>query len=439
MKFYDRDSEIQLLRNLRGKSFSSHSRLTVLTGRRRIGKTLLLREALSDQKHIYLFVSKSSEAILCQGFCHEIASALDIFVPPINNFENLFRFLMEEGRRQAYTLIIDEFQELESVNPAIFSHIQNYWDQYRLSTRINFVVSGSAYSMMQHIFTDRKEPLFGRADRTIHLQPFSTGTLKEIFLDHSPNYQNDDLLALYSFTGGVPKYIELMMDNEAYTVKDMIAIICQQDSPFINEGRSMLIQEFGKKYNTYFSILQGIANGFNTQAKLESLMPGISIGGYLKKLEDPYDLIEKRRPLLAKPGSQTVRYAIKDTFLNFWFRYIDGNQSLVELGNYSTLNDIILSDYPTFSGKTLERYFIQQMTESMKYSNIGAWWENKGDQNEIDIVALSVKKGEALVAEVKRQRKNFKPDLLKEKIGLLKSKVLPNYNIESMCLTLDDM
>ena len=78
--------------------------------------------------------------------------------------------------------------------------------------------------------------------------------------------------------------------------------------------------------------------------------------------------------------------------MNFWFRYIDGNQSLVELGNYSTLNDIILSDYPTFSGKTLERYFIQQMTESMKYSNIGAWWENKGDQNEIDIVALSVKK-----------------------------------------------
>lgn len=102
-------------------------------------------------------------------------------------------------------------------------------------------------------------------------------------------------------------------------------------------------------------------------------MPATSIGGYLKKLEDTYNLIEKRRPILAKPGSQTVRYAIKDTFLNFWFRYIDGNQSLVELGNYSALNDIILDDYPTFSGKTLERYFIQQLTESMKYSNIGSW------------------------------------------------------------------
>lgn len=413
--------------------------MTVLTGRRRIGKTLLLREALSDQKHLYLFVSKSSEAILCQVFCREAAQALGIFVPPINDFDNLFRFLMEEGRRQAYTLIIDEFQELESVNPAIFSQIQNYWDQYRLSTHINFVVSGSAYSMMQHIFTDRKEPLFGRADRTIHLQPFSTSILKEILHDHAPNYQSDDLLALYTFTGGVPKYIELMIDNGAFTVSDMIANICQQDSPFINEGRSMLIQEFGKKYNTYFSILQAIANGFNTQSKLEGIMPATSIGGYLKKLEDTYNLIEKRRPILAKPGSQTVRYAIKDTFLNFWFRYIDGNQSLVELGNYSALNDIILDDYPTFSGKTLERYFIQQLTESMKYSNIGSWWENKGDQNEIDIVALGLKNGEALVAEVKRQRKNFKPDLLKEKISLLKSKVLPHHKIESVCLTLDDM
>ena len=439
MKFYNRDEEIIFLKNVRSQAFSSHSRLTVLTGRRRIGKTLLLREALSDQRFLYLFVAKSSEAILCQAFCREASQALGIFVPPINNFADFFRFLMEEGRRQAYTLIIDEFQELESVNPAIFSHIQNYWDQYRQQTRINFVVSGSAYSMMQHIFTDRKEPLFGRADRTIHLQPFSTSTLKEILRNNAPNYQNDDLLALYTFTGGVPKYIEMMMDNGAFTVSEMIANICQPNSPFIDEGRSMLIQEFGKKYNTYFSILQGIANGYNTQSKLEGLMPNVSIGGYLKKLEDTYNLVEKRRPMLAKPGSQTVRYAIKDPFLNFWFRYIDGNQSLVELGNYSALNNIILNDYPTFSGKTLERYFIQQMTESMKYSSIGSWWESKGDQNEIDIVALGLKKGEALVAEVKRQRKNFKPDLLNEKINVLRNKVLPHYKIESVCFTLNDM
>lgn len=277
MKFYDRNTEIQLLRKLREQSFSSHSRMTVLTGRRRIGKTLLLREALSDQKHLYLFVSKSSEAILCQVFCREAAQALGIFVPPINDFDNLFRFLMEEGRRQAYTLIIDEFQELESENPAIFSQIQNYWDQYRLSTHINFVVSGSAYSMMQHIFTDRKEPLFGRADRTIHLQPFSTSILKEILHDHAPNYQSDDLLALYTFTGGVPKYIELMIDNGAFTVSDMIANICQQDSPFINEGRSMLIQEFGKNTTPTFQSYRPLQTGSTPNPNSrESCRPQVS-------------------------------------------------------------------------------------------------------------------------------------------------------------------
>ena len=103
------------------------------------------------------------------------------------------------------------------------------------------------------------------------------------------------------------------------------------------------------------------------------------------------------------------------------------------------MQHIIKSDYPTYSGKMLERYFIQQFAESYQYRAIGSWWEPKGDQNEIDIVALKLEKKQAVVVEVKRQRQRFKPDLFAKKVAHLKNKVLKNYQIEAICLTLEDM
>ena len=87
----------------------------------------------------------------------------------------------------------------------------------------------------------------------------------------------------------------------------------------------------------------------------------------------------------------------------------------------------------------LERYFKQQLAESFEYRAIGSWWEPKGNQYEIDIVALRLEKNQAVVAEVKRQRKNFKPELLAAKVAHLKQKLLPHYEIETCCLSLEDM
>ena len=92
--------------------------------------------------------------------------------------------------------------------------MQNLWDQYRRKSRMNLIVSGSIHSLMQKIFQNSKEPLFGRADNIIKLSAFSLTTLKEIIYDHRPDYSNDDLLALYAFTGGVPKYVELSAITE---------------------------------------------------------------------------------------------------------------------------------------------------------------------------------------------------------------------------------
>lgn len=229
--------------------------------------------------------------------------------------------------------------------------------------------------------------------------------------------------------------------TKRHCVPAIIHAVCDPDSPFKDEGRNLLIDEFGKHYGTYFSILDAISSGINTQSGIASMLGEKSIGGHLKKLEETYGIIRKMRPILSKKGTQTVRYEISDMFLRFWFRYFEGNRTLVEMNQYEVLEKIISADYLTWSGKTLEEYFKQQFIESHEYRDIGSYWEAKKgrEQNEIDIVALKLEKNRAVVVEVKRQRKEFKPSIFAEKVQDLKDKLLPHYDIDQICLTLEDM
>lgn len=440
MKFYNRTKELAELQRIQNLSFTDHSRLTVLTGRRRIGKTSLIMKAVEDTPTVYLFVGRKNEATLCTEFITTISQSLDTFVPAeIQTFRSLFQYLMEIATNKTFNLVIDEFQEFYNINESVYSDMQNIWDQYRNKTKMNLVVSGSIYSLMQKIFQNSKEPLFGRADNIIKLSAFDLTTLKEIMTDHRPSYTNDDLLALYSFTGGVPKYVELFCDNGMLSVNEMIEFMIRDNSSFTDEGKNLLVEEFGKNYATYFSILSAISGGINTQPEIESALGNKSIGGQLKRLIEDYNIIVRQRPILAKEGTQAVRYEIQDNFLHFWFNYFDRHRSLIEIKNFQGLQKIVTDDYTTYTGRMLERYFKQQFAESFEYRDIGSWWELKGNLNEIDIVALKLEKNQAVVVEVKRQKKNFKPELLASKVEHLKNKVLPKHTIESRCLGLEDM
>lgn len=450
MKFYDRTEQIKELQDIRKQAFEKHSTLTVVTGRRRIGKTTLIEIAMGEGAYVYFFVGKKSEAILCLEYADEIRTKLGIFVPSgIASFKDIFALLMEAGTSRQFTLVIDEFQNFMDVNDSVYSDIQNFWDKYRLKSYINMIVCGSVYSLMEELFKNRKEPLYGRCDHTIRLEPFSPEVMKEIIHDHYPEYSNDDLLALYTYTGGVPKYIELLVDAEALSKESIINYIAKQDSPFIEEGRKLLIQEFGKKYATYFSILQAISEGYNTQAEISDYLGSKSIGGQLLKLEETYNLIRKNRPMWAGSKTQTVKYEIGDIFLRFWFRYIEKNQQLIEINQYPLLRKIISSDYETYSGDILERYFRAKLIESMKYRAIGNWWDSKGytdkkgnrQQCEIDIIAIHIDDKEADIFEVKRNADKFRSNLLQEKISHLKEKEkrIRKYNLHFACLSIEDM
>lgn len=444
MRFYDREEELKLLREVQEQSFSDHSRFTVVTGRRRVGKTKLVLKSCEGQPTVYLFVARKNEGELCDKFSQTISRALDVHFPSgSGKFVDVFTSLMELGRYRKFNLVIDEFQEFFYINESVFSEMQDVWDRYKDSTHVNLIVSGSVYTLMYRIFKDAREPLYGRADRNLKIMPFTTTVLKNIMADFNPDYGSDDLLALYTFTGGIPKYVELLLEAGAYTMSDMVDFMIRPDSPFLDEGDYLLIQEFGKKYGNYYSILSTIASGRNTMADILAVFTGGSVGGQMKRLEEDYAVIGRKRPVLAKEGTQNVRYEIADNFLRFWFRYINRNRDFIESGNLKGLAELIKADYPTYSGMVLERYFRQQLSEQMIYRNIGSWWEtSKGKgipQNEVDIVAIYADNKKVLIGEVKRQRKNFKPELLQQKADMLRTKLFHKFSIETRCFTLDDM
>lgn len=413
MNFYNRETELALLEAIRAKSENT-AQMTFMVGRRRIGKTSLLRRANIDQPSLYFFLARKNESLLCEEFIAEIQEKLNIPVfGTIRSFKELFGLLMEHSKITPFTLVIDEFQEFTSINPAVFSEMQHIWDQNKETSKLNLILCGSMYAMMTRIFENVKEPLFGRATQRIHLKALNATVLKEILKDCNKDSTSEDLLALYLFTGGVPKYVELLMDAGAFTKEQMLHTIIAENSLFLTEGKNVLIDEFGKDYGNYFSILSLIASGKTSRVEMESILE-MNTGGFLNRLETEFNLIRKIRPVLAKAGGRTIKYEIKDNFLRFWFRFVYKYRSAVEIGNLDYLNSIIKRDYDAYSGKILENYFREKLIKEKKYTEIGAYWE-KGNENEIDIVAINEQDKSVLFVEVKRQAKNIKLEILKQK------------------------
>lgn len=434
MKFYNREKELKNLRDIKNSSLNS-SKMTVIVGRRRIGKTKLIKEAYKDK--VYLFVSKKDEALLCTEFIDIVQSTLDIkILGEFKSFKNLFEYLMQVAIEKPFTLVIDEFQEFLQINSSIYSDMQNIWDEYKDRSKMNLVLSGSIYSLIKKIFEDKKEPLFGRANNKIHLKGFSVDTLKEILEENYPKYINSDLLSFYIFTGGVAKYVEIFVEKEAFTFEKQLDVIFDDFSLFLEEGKNLLIEEFGKEYTTYFSILSLIASSKTSRSEIESVL-GRNIGGYLEKLEKDYTIIKKVKPIFAKEGARTLKYEIIDNYFNFWFRFIYKYRSAIEIENYEFVKEIVKRDFSVYSGRFLEKYFMAKLKLSNKYSNLGTYWEKK-NLNEIDIVAINEFDKKATIVEVKLNPEKIDLEVLKQKSVKLE-KELKNYVIEYVGYSLNEM
>lgn len=410
--------------------------MTIVTGRRRIGKTRLIAESLRNEEYIYFFVARKEESLLCQEFVEHIQEKGISVFGELNQFKDVFALLLNVAQKRPITLVIDEFQDFFRVNPSIYSEIQDLWDRNKEKTQMNLVLSGSVYSLMRKIFEDAKEPLFGRADEQLFLNPFSVHTQKKILLDHNPSFNAKDLLCFYMYAGGIPKYIEQFVNKKCLTKDDMLSEMIRANSLFLEEGKHVLIEEFGKEYGIYFSILSLIASTRTSRSRIESLLKR-DVGGYLGRLEEDYQIIQKTRPIFSKPGTRNTRYTIRDNFLNFWFRFIYKNRGAIEIRNFPYVRQIIERDFSTVSGHFLENYIRDQLAESLQYSTIGSYWE-RGNKNEIDIVAINELEKRALIAEVKMQSKHISLPKLQSKTHDLTRK-LGGYEITYKGFSLKDI
>ncbi len=436
MRFYDRQQELVELNKLMG-TVKGGSRMAVLTGHRRVGKTLLSLEFVKDKKYLYLFVVKKSEALLCEEYIAEIKRLFPdaSVIGDVRSFRDVFQLLLQIARQEPFTVIIDEFQEFYNINPSVYSEMQKLWDLNKSKSRLNVICIGSVYSLMHKIFEGSKEPLFNRADRMFMIKAFSIKTMAGILRDYNIK-DSSVLFDYYLFTGGSPKYIDLLVENGAFTFEKILDFVVDANSPLLNEGKNLLIEEFGKEYGTYFSILELISVGKTGRSEIQSILES-DVGGYLDRLEKDYAVIEKYKPINAKPNSKTQKYRITDNFLSFWFRFIYRNRSAVETGNFDYIRDVIRRDYSTYAGLVLEQFCRVLFNETGKYSRIGSYWE-KDHQNEIDLVAMNDMKKEMLIAEVKMNKAKIDLERLKEKAKSLVASY-PKYKVQYQGLGIEDV
>jgi AAA+ ATPase superfamily predicted ATPase len=228
------------------------------------------------------------------------------------------------------------------------------------------------------------------------------------------------LFDCYVLTGGLPKYLDLLATNSALSFERMMDFVLQADSPLLNEGRNLLIEEFGRDYGTYFSILELISRGKTARTEMQSILEA-DIGGYLDRLESTFGIISRQKPIDAKPNSRLQKYRITDNFLSFWFRFIYRNRSAVETGNFAYVREVIQRDYSIHCGLMLEKCFHELLAETGNYNRIGSYWE-RGNQNEIDLVAINDLKKTITMADIKLNKSKLSVEGLKRRAqGLIAS------------------
>ena len=354
-------------------------------------------------------------------------------------FGDLFRELMKEAEKRPFTLVLDEFQEFDRTNPGVYGDIQHVWDEYHNKTKLNLVVNGSVNRLMNKIFFDDSQPLYGRNTGTLKLKPFGPALLKEIFRFYKPDYTNRDLLALWATSGGIARYVDMMMSAHAFTRQDMLEEIFSPLSAYIPEGRTILADEFGPDYGTYFALLSAISSGQTTSAEMKNLL-GTDVGGYLAKLEDQYSIVVKKQPIFSKATAKNAHFQIDDCFFRFWFRFVHKLNYLNELGRRDRMREIAERDFDSFSGYALERYFTAKLAEERRCTRIGGWWDRKGE-NEIDIVSEDEVAGTLGFFEVKVDSSRFDSALLEEKVMAFLAKNPEKQSIARTigCLSIDDM
>ncbi|MEM2123165.1 MAG: ATP-binding protein [Candidatus Bathyarchaeia archaeon] len=393
VQFVDREGELQVLNELLAKGKAV---LTLLYGRRRVGKTRLIQEFMKDKSGLYLYVPNAEEKTILAEFSRAVE---DEFFEGFR-FAGFPSFMEYLARRcgAAGVVAIDEFQRLANVGGAI-SMLQRYWDEKLSKARGLLILSGSSIGLIRRVALSGDAPLYGRRTATLKIEPLKYLDLLEWF----SGYSAEELVAIYGSFGGTPAYLE-HVDGSLSVEENIVGKILNKSSPLHDEPEMLLMEEV-RAPQRYMDILSAIARGKSTVSEIADAA-GLSRENtttYLKTLEI-LDLIERVTPV-TEPEARKGLYRIRDPFFNFWFRFVRPNKRRLELGLDEEVWREVREDFKAHLGKVFEEICIEVLVEMarrgllpIQIGEIGRWWW-KG--TEIDVVGLRGRGEGVLAVEAK--------------------------------------
>ncbi|WP_169973038.1 MULTISPECIES: ATP-binding protein [unclassified Campylobacter] len=404
--FANRIKELKLLND---EYSSSNFSFTVLYGRRRVGKTTLLKEFIKDKPSIYFLATLENFNVVLNRFKDIVAEFLQdslLKSLELTDIKQLFKYLSNKKFDKKLIIIIDEFQYLSKIDSSIPSQFQYIIDELLKDKSIHLILCGSIISMMYEQTLSYNSPLYGRRTSDIKLEAIEFDYLKEFF----NNKSKDELIELYSVLYGVPKYLEMFRDS-GNIFKSIETNILNPNGYLYNEPQFILQNEVNEPI-TYFSILEAIANGEhkigNIAGKLNKNVQNIT--SFISKLIE-LDIIYKDVPITESNPLKSKKglYFIKDNFFRFWFSYVLPYKSQLEIGNTNYVLSILKENFNSFISPIYEKLALRYMMNNYSLIKCGRWWDK---DTEIDVVGIA--QDYLIVAECKYSNKKVGIDVLKE-------------------------
>ena len=401
--FIDRQNELQQLSDLYS---SDQGVLFMLYGRRRVGKTELLRAFCAEKPHIFFIATLSADSEQLALFSQQIWG-FDHSETPVGfsfpSWEAAFRALANLPGRPV--VVLDEFTYLISGNKAIPSILQKVWDERLRNSRVMLVICGSYIGMMETEVFGYNAPLYGRRTNSVLLQALDLPSSALFY----PKYSPEEQFLAWAVVGGMPYYLTTFTDQQKLLANIRQHILDAHSGSLYSEPRLLLMEELREPRN-YFSLLHAIAQGntrLNEIAQASGVGPPSTVARYLDILQQ-MRLITRRVPATENQPEKSKRglYQINDHFLRFWFRYVHPNQGSLELGLAdSVLDQRIQPDLDHFAAVAFEeaaREFIAAKAREGKLpflpERIGSWWSR---DRELDVLAISSSERSVLVGECK--------------------------------------
>ncbi len=410
--FVNREKELKILQD---EYDSDAFRFSILYGRRRVGKTTLLKEYMQEKPSIYFLVTLESENIVLKRFQTIVADFFeDDFLRTIElqDIKQLFTYIASKQPKEKLIIIIDEFQYLTKINRSMPSQFQFIVDEILHESNVHLILCGSIISMMYEQTLSYNSPLYGRRTSAIKLEALKFKYLDNFF----PNKTQNELIELYAVLYGVPKYLEMFKDTKDI-FKSIEKNILSSSAYLYDEPRYILQNEVNEPM-TYFTILETIASGEHKIGHIASkLNKNVqNITSFISKLIE-LDIIYKDVPITEQNPAKSKKglYFIKDNFFRFWFLYVLTHKSQLEIDNTQYVLKKIKENFSAYVAKTYEDISIEYTLKNYELLKCGRWW-NKN--SEIDIVGVA--EDYIVVGECKYSNKKVGIDILES----LKKKAL---------------